>query len=133
MKFTTKVDAWIAVLMIVSLGAGLVVAVSAFVTEGDWLGIPIMVGVIGLMAAIVWPCNYRLEEKELVIRSGLIKWRVAYSDIKKIEPSNDLRSGPAWSLDRLTISRRKGPDINISPKDRDRFLKEIKSRMSSRR
>jgi hypothetical protein len=120
MRFRTKFDLWIVlVLTIVPVGALLVIALS----EEPWV-LALMLPIWALVALVCLPCDYTLEEDKLVVRSGLIKWRVPYSEIKRVYPTRCALSAPAWSLDRIAIAYGKSW-VMVSPKEKLEFLKAL--------
>jgi hypothetical protein len=80
-----------------------------------------------IVTLLAWPTRYELHEHELVIRSGVIRYRIPYSDIRAVTPSRNPLSAPAWSLDRLRIDRKRGFAL-ISPQDKDGFLRALAER-----
>ena len=128
MRFRTKVDAWI--LILVSLAPlGLI---AATVATGDWkVGLFGLV-YLGLLSLLVWPCEYVLEVDRLVVRSGVIRWRVPYREIESVKPTSNPLSSPAWSLDRLWIAYGKRA-VMVSPKDKGMFLEELARRAGLKR
>jgi len=69
---------------------------------------------------------YVIEGDTLLIRSGIVRWRIPIRDIRSITPTRSIASSPALSLDRLRIDYgRKW--ILISPANRDRFIEMLRS------
>ncbi|MCH8978357.1 MAG: PH domain-containing protein [Armatimonadetes bacterium] len=127
MRFKTKVDWWLGVIIVgaPTLMLGLMIA------TGDtawWIGTLLFFAII---AALCWPCAYTFGDKNLVIRSGLIRWRVPYSMIYRVRPTRNPLSSPAWSLDRLAIHYGKRW-IMVSPNSKDQFLTELMNRAGLR-
>lgn len=84
--------------------------------------------VLGALAfGLAWPVTYTLAERELIVRFGLARIRIAYGVIDHVSPTNNPLSSPAWSLRRLSVSygRRR---ILISPADRGAFLRDLAER-----
>mgnify|MGYP000884344381 FL=1 len=120
MRFGTKVDWWI---VLVLAFAPVSMATAAIVTRDVW----VLVGgflFLGALSLIIVPCEYVLENKWLVVRSGLIRYRVPYDQIDEVRPTNNPLSSPAWSLDRLWISYGR-KNIMISPKEKRKFLDAV--------
>lgn len=126
--FGTKVDAWIAAVIVLGTVIPLVMlVVIGFQTHQNGIipagfFAPILIGLFAI------PIKYELQSDLLLIQSGIIKYRVRYSDIELIEPTRNPLSSPAMSLDRLKIVYGKRKMIMISPNDRAAFLSEIKKR-----
>lgn len=122
MKFRSKVDCWIAALVLVAPVLGLV----AVVTARQWQVAVVAVAVLLSIGAIVWPCDYTLDREGLLVRSGVIKWRVPYASIDRVYPTRNPLSSPAWSLDRIAIvyGRRR---VMVSPEGKGDFLSMLAS------
>lgn len=85
-----------------------------------------LVGVaVGAMALVAFDA---LSATQLVIRSGLVRWRIAYADITGVEPSRSLWSAPALSLRRVGV-RYAGRFQLVSPRDRERFITALNGRV----
>lgn len=130
LAFPTKVDRWLAVLLGASFASGLAVSLAAMAVQprSALVSLLALLGSAVLVAALAVPTRYELHGAELVIRSGLIRYRVPYTAIASVAPSRSPLSAPAWSLDRLRIDYGKRFAL-ISPKDRERFLLELHKRV----
>lgn len=127
-RFPTKVDLWIAAVMALAPLA----IVGASVATRHWGVLLGGLAYLSLLAILIWPCEYLLTDNELVVRSGVIRWRVPLDKIEKVDPTRNPLSSPAWSLDRLMIRYGK-KGIMISPRERSRFLDDLASRAGLRR
>lgn len=129
-SYKSKTDTWlIAVLagaMVVSLFGG-VAALLADSRSGWW----VLAMCLGLGVALpVWlllGTGYRLESGRLHVRGGPFRWSIPLREITAITPTRNPLSSPALSLDRLRIEYGRGKAIMISPRDRERFLREIEA------
>lgn len=128
--YKSKIDWWLAV---VFLGAA---AVPALMSVKIVLAAPPSVWWVALLIAgigvgpLLWlllGTDYALDAEHLRIRSGPFKWRIAIADITHITPSSSLLSSPALSLDRLRIDYGRGASVMISPRDKERFIREIEA------
>ncbi len=91
-----------------------------------WL---MVVGVAALYVLVVWPIAYELHATELLVRFGRMRTRIAYRDIRGVNPSRSLMAGPSYSTHRLAIDRGgRGLPVLVAPADRDRFLAELDMR-----
>jgi membrane protein YdbS with pleckstrin-like domain len=130
-SFATKVDRW---LIVVLLGGLVAMVMGAYtgVTRANSqaevlfaLSMPLMTVLV--VSIVAWPTRYELHEQEFVIRSGVIRYRIPYSEIRAVTPSRNPLSAPAWSLDRLRVDREGGYAL-ISPRDKERFLRALAER-----
>lgn len=127
MRFRSKVDLWLAVLMI---------AVTATILKAAWwvlhhpYGMPqaLLLIVLGI-AFPIWvllSTHYEILGEDLWIRSGPLKWKIPIISISKIERSQSWMSSPALSMNRFKIEYGSGQAILISPKETDQFLYAIR-------
>jgi len=127
MTYSSKVDWWLAALVIGGLAVGPVTVL--FLEPGSG-ALPVMLAssgavlvVIGLLA---WPIRYTITEAELKVRSGLfMRWTIPFETIHEVYPTRNPLSSPAWSLDRLRIVRSGGQVLMISPENQEQFLQEL--------
>ena len=127
MRFRSKVDLWLATLIIV---------VSAMAIDAAWLVLRQPYGTIQALLLIsigtlmpVWilfSTQYEIIDENLWVRSGPLKWRIPILSISKIERSKSWVSSPALSMSRFKIDYGRGKSILISPKETDRFLYAIR-------
>lgn len=85
-------------------------------------------GVLAIMWAVAYPCQYSFEEKCLVVRSGFLRIRIPLLAITLVKPSRSLASAPAWSLDRLEIRYGRTQRVIISPREKAAFVAELEKR-----
>jgi hypothetical protein len=132
--FPTRVDCWLgfvaAFYVLVALGfpawhLGSAVGASHPV---DYVVIVFPLAVLAVIGMVSYPCEYILEPKHLVVRSGMLRNRIPLLAITAVHPSRSLASAPAWSLDRLEIRYGRTQHVVISPKAKSDFLDELQSR-----
>jgi len=85
----------------------------------------VVVLVILLLFSILVRTHYTVADGELRIVSGPFKWTITLTDITSIEPSRNLLSSPALSIDRLKVSYGKRKFVLISPADKAGFLAAV--------
>ena len=128
--YKSKVDWWLGailgVAMIASALAGLK-ALSANTPNAIWAAA--LIGGVGLVLPLVslLSTRYVIQDQQLVVRSGLFKWRIPINEISGITPTSDPIASPALSLDRLRITYGQAKSLLISPRDKDGFLAQIAS------
>lgn len=126
-RYPTKVDAWIPILLVVSFGIGIV----AVVATGGFTGL-LLLPAFGIVILVCWPCEYIFAQEELIVRSGIIRWKIPYKAIDVVKPTRNPLSSPAWSLDRLHIKFGK-KEVMISPARREEFMQELRARTGLKR
>jgi len=128
--YKSKIDWWLgailAVAMICSLFAGLK-ALSADTPNSVWTAA--LIGGVGFFLPLVGilSTRYVIEDQQLVVRTGLFKWRIPINEISSITPTSDPIASPALSLDRLRITYGQAKWLLISPRDKDGFMAQIAS------
>ena len=130
-EYTTKVDWWIATLLVGSLLFCIAFGIYLLLTRDPLLGtVSMAIGLFmtTLIILIGIPCKYILDDDRLVVRSGRLTHIIPYADITDIVKTRSPLSAPAFSLRRIKIEHRKG-FILISPKNRDSFIAELKARL----
>jgi hypothetical protein len=131
MIFRSKVDAWLAAVLVISALACVVAAAAVAFTGGvgAWL---IAALIVALGSALpLWllsSTRYALTATELDVRSGPFRWRVPIGEIRKVAPTRDILSSPALSLDRLRIDYGRSRWIMVSPLDKEGFVRELEAR-----
>jgi hypothetical protein len=127
--FPSRVDAWLAIIVGTAIAVpGVAIGAASAAAIGKLM--IYLSGVAVFLRLLVWPCEYVLAPDHLLIRSGVLRWRVPYRDITRIEPSANPRSAPALSLRRVKISRIRGY-VLVSPRDRDSFMAALRTRVDA--
>jgi len=123
-KFKSKIDIWLAFLLILIFGLALI----QFVYNQDWIGLTFILLVIAFIVHMFATTFYIIENDKLRIKCGfLINILIEIKSIKKISETFNVLSSPALSLDRLEIVYGKYNSVLISPKEKKRFMEAIKS------
>jgi hypothetical protein len=131
--FRSKVDRWIVAILMAALAVSLwatVAAIGTGPTEG-WIGAAIILGSYLFVAAVSIPTRYIVTERDLIIRSGFLRTRIALTSINRVYPTRNPIAAPAWSLDRLGIAYRAehwGGLALISPARRGEFMALLQDR-----
>ncbi|GAB4336008.1 MAG: PH domain-containing protein [Desulfobulbaceae bacterium] len=130
--YTSRVDGWIAALLIgvLAYDLGLAIYLARVDPVAAWLTVAVglFMGVLLLLLGV--PCRYILKDDHLLVRSGLLRYQVPYDEIVGVEKSSSPLSAPAWSLRRVKILKRKGY-LLVSPADREEFMRELRKRFDS--
>ncbi|MDQ8014038.1 MAG: PH domain-containing protein [Flavobacterium nitrogenifigens] len=123
-KFKSKIDIWLAFLLILIFGLALI----QFVYNQDWIDLTFILLVIAFIVHMFATTFYIIENDKLRIKCGfLINILIEIKSIKKISETFNVLSSPALSLDRLEIVYGKYNSVLISPKEKKRFMEAIKS------
>lgn len=132
--YPTKVDWWIAGILIFSVAVLVASATPFFVGAPARSPLGLAIGVSCLVLAvwmgrIPFNTNYEIRQTELLIRSAGFRWRVPLDSITEVAPTHNPLSSPACSLDRLRVRyHRKGGRpafVLISPREKEEFLEEL--------
>lgn len=132
--YPTRVDRWLGtvaagyILFAIGLPAwhlGSVVGSSQTLDPG-LVALPL--GVLAVMWALAYPCEYSFEANDLVVRTGFLRIRIPLLSITTVKPSRSLASAPAWSLDRLEIRYGRTQRVLVSPREKAAFVAELEER-----
>ena len=128
--YKSKIDKWILVVLVAAMAICFFASVLVLLSGSPdiWWTLLITVGIgIILPLWLLVSTDYTLDSKMLVVRSGPLKWRVPITDIVSIKSTESVLSGPAQSLDRLCIDYGQGSKLVISPRDKEKFLRNIEA------
>ncbi len=127
-RFVSKRDGWLVGVIwgSVLLGAAALIPAALAVRDQPLTLAALAAGALALGFGpwVLSSTDYTFEPDALAIRGGPFRWRVRYGEIQSVEPSNDPRSSPACSLDRLRIEYGQRW-ILVSPLDRAGFLSRL--------
>ena len=128
--FPSKVDAWLAAVLLASALLVLVAVAAAWPRQATPAHAVLLVALLALGAGLpLWvlaATGYRVGQDALAIRSGPFRWRIPLQDIRAVEPSRSWLSSPALSLDRLRIRYGRAGQVMVSPKDRQAFVQALR-------
>ena len=129
MTFRSKVDAWLATVLVLAVGAQLWAAlfVLASGTSGRWVAVALLLIGPALILWILVTTYYVVEGSELLVRCGPLRVRIPIDQISGIQQTRNALSSPALSLDRLAITYSNGRKCMVSPKDQGAFIEALRS------
>jgi hypothetical protein len=84
------------------------------------------VPVLALLASL--PVRYQVTGREILVRSGLLRWTIPISDLHRACAVRSVRPAPALSMQRLRLDFQKGDrvrSLHISPVDPQGFLQAL--------
>lgn len=127
--FRSKIDGWLTAVLVPGVFVALAASGHLLVAGG---GLTATFSLVSLGAVLpLWVLlgtYYAINDTELRIASGPFRWRIPLSEIKSITPTRNPLSSPALSLDRLRIEYGNGKWIMVSPRDKEKFLRELGAR-----
>jgi hypothetical protein len=129
--FRSKVDWWLAAVLLVSAVASLVAVAMVAMLESSLVALamaPILLVSVVLPVWILRATEYRIGPSDLHVRCGPFAWRVPLRDIRSVTPTRNPLSSPALSLDRLRIDYGRR-SIMLSPRDKEAFVRELRKRV----
>lgn len=133
LKYKSKTDWWLAVIiwgsMLLTIGIG-VYALATEVLSLVELFILILLTIL-LPLGILWmwfTTFYVIDEQDLIIRYGPFKQKISLQLIKSMQKTMNPLSSPALSLKRMEITYGQYDFVLISPINRDQFMKELSTR-----
>lgn len=123
-RFNSKVDPWLGAVLGILVLAALAVPIALYAVGHAyaWAGLVGAAFILLILVGLVFPVYYELGDQALMIRSGLIRTKIPYADIRRVVPSRSMLSNPALSMDRLHIDAGNPLGPLISPKDKQGFL-----------
>ncbi len=128
MTFRSKIDAWLAITLIVSAGIALAAAYAMAMRVSGFglLGACALAAIgAGLPLWLLCSTKYSIQGQILLVRSGPFRWRIPLAHITRMVPTKSALSSPALSLDRLRIEYGPGKLILLSPLDQERFVRAV--------
>ncbi len=126
MRFPSKKDRWIAIVMWGSAAFGIGVSIAA----GSWWAVALMVVMWSFFGWLWFTTDYTVDGDRLRIRSGPIKQTIAIDEIVSVRATRNPLSSMALSLDRLEIRYGRRFTL-ISPLDREGFIQALQDRNAS--
>jgi hypothetical protein len=125
--YPSRIDAWLIVLIGGTIGIVLTLALASYShsPSESLLSLGVLAATLLFSTLVGYPCNYTLTDAQLVIRSGLVRQRIAYRDITAIEASRSPWAAPALSLRRVKVSF-SGRFQLVSPRERERFIDDLR-------
>jgi FtsH-binding integral membrane protein len=134
MTFRSKIDSWLAIVLLASAAAALLAAyLTASRTTGiGLLGPALLAGIgAGLPLWLLFSTIYSINGGILLVRSGPFSWKIPLSEITRIVPTRSALSSPALSLDRLRVEYGSRNAVLVSPRDQATFIRAISEAKSA--
>ncbi|MBT8078361.1 MAG: PH domain-containing protein [Gammaproteobacteria bacterium] len=127
--FRSKIDWWVALLMLALLATQVFVALQLLRNEPrgaeEYIGLIVVVLAFALILVMFLRTRYRVDREELQIVCGLFRWTVPLAEISSVVETRNPLSSPALSLDRVRINYGSGRCVMVSPADKAGFYAAI--------
>jgi len=88
----------------------------------------VIVAVPAALLLLLIPVRYHLAPDQLVLRSGVLRWRIPVADILRARLVRNVWPAPALSMMRIRIEYQHGQKVGVahlSPPDRRGFLTDL--------
>lgn len=121
-RYNSKIGFGILLFLIIVLGGASVI----MIYNKIWIGLAVVLTVVGFIGYIFSTTHYIIADKNLIIKNGfMVTKSISIDTIRKISETNNPLSSPANSLDRLEIKYSSKDAILISPKNKDKFINQL--------
>lgn len=130
LAFNSKVDLWLLILILLAV-AGCLWGMGELWDANTRIFWPVAVVLaVGILVPIwiVVSLRYFLSDDSLRVRCGPRRWDISIKDITAVTRTNNAKTSPALSLDRLLIEYGDGDSVMISPEPRDEFVRQLEYR-----
>ena len=84
-----------------------------------------------LLVLAAFPVRYHMSGRELVVRSGLLRWTIPISSLHRASMGRGVRPAPALSMDRIRLDYQRGERVRtlyVSPVEPQEFLAALVER-----
>lgn len=129
-----QVDRWVFGILTVSvvamLAAPVAVALDPDAGGAFWWVALSTVAILALVPLLTLPTRYALTLDELRVRSGVLRTRLAWADVVRVELTFSLVSSTtaAWTFQRVALVTEGGRVLEVGPRDRLGFVAEVLAR-----
>ena len=133
MRFKTKFDRWLVIVLVLSATVTcVIVPVMRFVAPGSHPGPLWLTFVPFVIWLMVLPCMlpqyYEVREDGLFLRQGWRRSLIPYASLVEVQPISDSRSAAVFSTDRILVATQEGRRFVIAVAEDERFLAEVSRR-----
>ena len=122
--YKSKIDWWLGAILAIAMAVSVIAALNALSTS-PWQAL--LIGGPGFFLPLIalLATRYTIQDRQLIVQSGPIKWRIPIAEISEVTPTSDPIASPALSLDRLRIVYGPKKSLLVSPRNKEDFLKQI--------
>lgn len=97
---------------------------AVFIKE-NIVGAVVMMALVVLLVVFWFRTFYKIEGELLHIYYGPFRFQVIISEITSIRHAKNIFTGPSLSIERIEITYSNYRVIQISPKEKEKFVKEL--------
>ncbi|HCL27881.1 MAG TPA: hypothetical protein DIC52_05550 [Candidatus Latescibacteria bacterium] len=136
--FRSKIDfipvlLWVLAVFLLDTGAmGIAVPAMANVDNLAPFALFLIVAFVPVLLLLgTFPIRYHISARELVVRSGLLRWTIPIGDLHRACITRGVRPAPALSIHRIRLDYQRGDRVRslyISPVDPLTFLASLVER-----
>ncbi len=129
-----QVDRWVfgvlSVAVLAMLAAPVAVAFDPDARGALWWVVLSTAAILALVPLLALPTRYELTLDELRVRSGVLRTRLAWADVVRVELTFSLVSSTtaAWTFQRVALVTEGGRILEVGPRDRLGFVAEVLAR-----
>jgi hypothetical protein len=128
MRFATKFDRWLVVVLVLTGALTCVILPIRFLVSSPHSApigafIPLAIWLIVLPSTL--PQYYEVREDGLFLRQGWRKTLIPYESLAELQPMSDSRSAAVFSTDRILVITQAGTRFLIAPAERERFIDQV--------
>jgi len=133
-RWPVQVDRWLvgvlAVSLVMTAAAPVAVALDPVDSGATWWVALTTLAIWALVPALTMPTRYELTLDELRVRSGLLRTRLRWADVARVELTTSLVSSTtaAWTFRRVALVTEGGRVLEVGPRDRLGFVAEVLAR-----
>ncbi|GGD89046.1 PH domain-containing protein [Paenibacillus nasutitermitis] len=133
MKFITRRDPWLSIVIWACVILMVFAGLSPFFNEGIGPigGMILLILCLACAGFIAWlwvATSYVINDSELFIRTGPFKKSISFDSVKKAKPIRSWMSSMATSSRRVEIHYGSYDFVHVSPLDQEAFLMELRMR-----
>lgn len=129
-RFKSKVDVWLVLVLCASALASLAAAYALVVQHASaaaWVGAALVVATGAVLPLwVLCGTGYEVDAQQLRVRCGPMRWTIPLASITRMTPSRCALSAPALSLDRICLHHGRAGLLLVSPVDAEAFLRAVR-------
>jgi len=133
MRFETKFDRWLVVVLVLAAVATCVVIPALRILApgphpGPLWGPVLPLAIWLIMLPCTLPQYYEVRETGLFLRQGWRRSLIPYESLVELQSRSDSMSAAVYSTDRILVVTKEGKRFVIAVAEEDRFLAEVAKR-----